>query len=126
MTCTGFSLNSRNRSVSEASPQNPHSCSASTPAGGLPFLRPILYVHPLVQFLNAPLPPTIEPLSRIIPPFHIFIHLENLYSAPSRKLLRNAPSPTTVKEISFKQLVYRAKTCSFLVTTESAREVNSR
>ena len=34
-----------------------------------------------------------------------FIHLENLYSAPSRKLLRGASSPTTVKKISFKQLV---------------------
>ena len=36
---------------------------------------------------------------------HSFIHLENLYSAPSRKLLRGASSPTTVKKISFKQLV---------------------
>jgi len=34
-----------------------------------------------------------------------FIHLENLYSAPSRKLLRGAPSLTTMKKISFKQLV---------------------
>src|SRR6218665_2698439 len=34
---------------------------------------------------------------------HSFIHLENLYSAPSRKLLRGASSPTTVKKISFKQ-----------------------
>jgi len=25
------------------------------PAGGLPFLIPLLYVHPLVQFLNTPL-----------------------------------------------------------------------
>src|SRR6218665_3511071 len=36
---------------------------------------------------------------------HSFIHLENLYSAPSRKLLRGASSPITVKKISFKQLV---------------------
>ena len=36
---------------------------------------------------------------------HSFIHLENLYSAPSRKLLRGASSPSTVKKISFKQLV---------------------
>jgi len=32
---------------------------------------------------------------------HSFIHLENLYSAASRKLLRGASSPTTVKKISF-------------------------
>ena len=38
-----------------------------------------------------------------------FIHLENLYSAPSRKLLRGASSPTTVKMISFKQLVYEQR-----------------
>src|SRR6218665_1821182 len=36
---------------------------------------------------------------------HSFIHLENLYSAASRKLLRGAPSPTTMKKISFKPLV---------------------
>ena len=36
---------------------------------------------------------------------HSFIHLENLCSAPSRKLLRGASSPTTVKKISFKQPV---------------------
>src|SRR6218665_2892852 len=36
---------------------------------------------------------------------HPLIHLENLYSAPSRKLLRGAHSPTTMKKISFKPLV---------------------
>src|SRR6218665_3556133 len=40
---------------------------------------------------------------------HSFIHLENLYSAPSRKLLRGTSSPTTVKKISFKQLVYEQR-----------------
>jgi len=30
---------------------------------------------------------------------HSFIHLEHLYSAPSRKLLRGASSPTTVKKM---------------------------
>jgi len=36
---------------------------------------------------------------------HTFILLENLHSAPSRKLDRGAPSPTTMKKISFKHLV---------------------
>ena len=36
---------------------------------------------------------------------HSFIPLENLYSAPSRNLLRGTLSLTTVKSISFKQLV---------------------
>src|SRR6218665_2867309 len=34
-----------------------------------------------------------------------FIHLGNLYSAPSRNLLRGVPSPTPVKKISFQHLV---------------------
>jgi len=36
---------------------------------------------------------------------HSFIHLGNLYSTSSRNLLRDAPSPTMVKKISFKQFV---------------------
>src|SRR6218665_2634285 len=53
MTCTRFSLNSRNRSASGALPQNPIGALPLDPAGGLPFLRSLLYVHPLVQFLNT-------------------------------------------------------------------------
>jgi len=52
MTCTRFSLNSRSRSAS------PRTVTGDLPlvtAGGLPFLRPHLYVHPLVEFLNTPL-----------------------------------------------------------------------
>src|SRR6218665_45666 len=49
----------------------------------------------------------IEPNRMIygMPFIHSLVHLENLYSALSRNLLRDAPSPTTVKKISFKQLV---------------------
>src|SRR5688572_12945457 len=33
---------------------------------------------------------------------HSFIHIEHLYSAPSRKLLRGAPDSSTAKKNSFK------------------------
>jgi len=41
----------------------------------------------------------------LTPAFISFIHLENVSIARSRNLLRGDPSPTTVKKISFKQLV---------------------
>src|SRR6218665_2948234 len=56
MTCTRFSLNSINRSVYGASPHNSHRSSASGPSWSTSYLRPLLYVHPLVEFLNTPLP----------------------------------------------------------------------
>ena len=34
--------------------------------------------------------------------FHSFIHIEHLYSASSRKLLRSAPNASTVKQSSLK------------------------
>src|SRR6218665_3862640 len=55
MTCTRFSLNSRNRSASGAKTQNPIGALTLNQAEGLSFLRPLLYVHPLVEFLNTPL-----------------------------------------------------------------------
>jgi len=53
VTCTRFSLNSRNRSASGA-PQE-RLVRSLDPAGGLPFPTPLSYVHPLVQFINTPL-----------------------------------------------------------------------
>src|SRR6218665_125633 len=47
MTCTRFSLNSRNRSAYGALLPNPHRSSASIDqAGGIQLLRPLLYVPP--------------------------------------------------------------------------------
>ena len=40
-------------------------------------------------------------------PIHSFIHFRNLYSAPSRSLLRGAPSLTTVIQVSLKEPVER-------------------
>ena len=56
ITCTRFSLNSRNRSASGALPKPPTGALPLDTAGGLPFLRHFLYVHPLVKFLNRPTP----------------------------------------------------------------------
>src|SRR6218665_1130439 len=44
---------------------------------------------------------------------HSFIHLENSYNAPSRNILRGAPSPTMVKRSVLS--VCRAKVCNSLV-----------
>ena|SRR6218665_698469 len=41
----------------------------------------------------------------VTPTFHSFIHYGDLYSAPSRLLLRSAPDPCTAKEKSFEARV---------------------
>src|SRR6218665_3006180 len=57
MTCTIFSLNSRNRSASGALPHNPHRNSACGPSWrtSIPQTAFIHVCPPLVQFLNTPL-----------------------------------------------------------------------
>jgi len=55
MTCTRFSLNSIYCSVCGALPQNPKGALALDPGWGLPFLKPLINMSTLVQFLNTPL-----------------------------------------------------------------------
>src|SRR6218665_2358930 len=57
MTCTRFSLNSRNRSAYGALLPNPHRSSASIDqAGGIQLLRPLLYVPlcPISKYATGP------------------------------------------------------------------------
>src|SRR6218665_1373350 len=63
------------------------------------------------SYMDGPLCPPISPRSCSISPYsssshyfqiHSFIHIEHLYSASSRKLLRSAPNTSTVKQSSLK------------------------